>query len=1624
MNQGAAAPPAAVAVNATAAPDLATDANAAAAAANAPDWSDSADNSNSQEDEFIPPPQGPSLSYERKIRLHKYAENRARSCLGLLSETSSALWKVHDCKNDIGVYKPSSDWSESVSAKAVVFANAAFPNVLKTIYDLKTSDKFKLFMRKVLGDMFLDAEVLEDLNGTGVYPSANPPRDAREMYKQAAIKWWAIKSGSLASKSSDFYVLEYIGIETSGGDIVACYLFQESLAEVGGMPHIQGNNLERSQFDALICKFERTSSPDYKDDFVTISIAFQRPPPMVSLFRSNPAVEMVMQLARGLHATRHGEGEVSVSWIQISSSSSSDYTKSVRDGRGDWTEMGIAFALCFPSVETYVSWFSGYSPVGVNSEYCMGTVTKASNKTIYEIDCKPAAEVYQEWLDVASDKSQTELSSIGFPRLGSLHPLGTTIDFVSNQMEIDRSIDANSSSSLCSMQSSDWSKLINMTAVITGINEDGSLSTTSSVASGTNVVLMETSAQSLKTAINKMGAQAVESNKFYIHETIGCLMFLSAGVQALLGHKSMAEMVGAYKDWSGGASLMGMTTFGEIGHLPNSNDFPHYDSLILDGTRRRESPSPSAAAQSQQKSLIASPLVIISAQTLPLPFAVVAQRVERRVSLEIAIPGAAPLEEVKKDEKLQTNGHVEHVKPQETAATKTSSSSSEKKRAATNPPAVTASTAGATLKKFKFGGISLKPGNQKNVVKKKPAVFFNTLSEDTNPPLNGEKEHTNKQKLLLEEQKQEEKAKFLAEEDAVPKQLDLNTEEDEEKGETPEERRKREEEEARQRERVQKVVEEVDPLDAYMAGLVDESARANPAANVISQSEIEAKGKINIYGTFLPPDAAEQAGAVVTTPSAETQTTTSATNETPEEREAREERELKEFMRAIKEKREQEEKKTSGGTAATGNEAGPEADDPMLKKDDTGRIYQGFEEDIIGEDSALMDQRSALEILQDQQKKKEIKPVDHSKMNYLPLQKKFYVVPKEIKDLSEEEVEAQRQESEIKVRGKNCPRPLQKWTQCGFSVRMLQLIKKHGYEEPFAIQKQALPAIMSGRDVIGIAKTGSGKTLAFLLPMFRHILAQPPLQESEGPIGIVMAPARELAQQIYVEARKFSKGLGLSATAVYGGSSVSEQIANLKRGSDIVICTPGRMIDILCMSAGKMVSLQRVTYVVLDEADRMFDMGFEPQITKIMMNIRPDRQTLLFSATFPRSVESLARKVLKKPVEITVGTRSTASGDITQYVEVREEDDKFMRLLQLLGLWYEKGNILVFVNKQQACDQIFQDLMKAGYPALSLHGGKDQVDRDYTIDDFKRKVRTVMVATSVAGRGLDVKDLVLVINYHCPNHMEDYVHRVGRTGRAGRKGTAYTFISPDEEEYSVDLVKALENAKQIVPPELITLAEGFTAKVKRGEARYHGSGFKGKGFTFDETERNETQRTADLQRRQYELDQGILVEDSGAADDDDTEEPSKENTANSTEKPPAPAGPKAMPIDSEAMSAFIKAQKIIQNLDLKYKGNGSGENHFVEELEINDYPQQARWRVTQKEASDSVAELTGAAVITRGSYIPAGRKPNPSERKLYLAIEGPTQSSVIEARRELQRVLDETTMQVGLGGDKYGKYSL
>lgn len=232
---------------------------------------------------------------------------------------------------------------------------------------------------------------------------------------------------------------------------------------------------------------------------------------------------------------------------------------------------------------------------------------------------------------------------------------------------------------------------------------------------------------------------------------------------------------------------------------------------------------------------------------------------------------------------------------------------------------------------------------------------------------------------------------------------------------------------------------------------------------------------------------------------------------------------------------------------------------------------------------------------------------------------------------------------------------------------------------------------------------------------------------------------------------------------------MAEQIGELKRGTHVVVATPGRLIDVLTMQSGKVLSLRRVTFIVLDEADRMYDMGFAPQISAITSAIRPDRQTVLFSATFPKAVETLARKSLQYPVEVMVGGRSVASDNVTQYAELVEDDEKFLRLLQLLGEHVEgTKKVIVFVDTQVRADALFEQLLRNGYPALSLHGGMEQEDRDSTISDFKRKDGpNVLAATGVAGRGLDVPLCSCVINFSAPNHLEAYVHQVGRTGTFG-----------------------------------------------------------------------------------------------------------------------------------------------------------------------------------------------------------------------------------------------------------------
>ncbi|KAG2581739.1 DEAD-box ATP-dependent RNA helicase 42-like [Panicum virgatum] len=739
--------------------------------------------------------------------------------------------------------------------------------------------------------------------------------------------------------------------------------------------------------------------------------------------------------------------------------------------------------------------------------------------------------------------------------------------------------------------------------------------------------------------------------------------------------------------------------------------------------------------------------------------------------------------------------------------------------------------------------------------------------------------------------------------------------------------------------------------------------------------------------------------------------------------------------------------KNTKDAVSNGDKKGPRrAMGRIMQGDDSESDYDDADDEGAGEDDE--DDEEFIKRVK-KTKAEKLAIVDHSKIDYQPFRKNFYIEVKDITRMTSEEVVAYRKELELNVHGKDVPKPIKTWVQSGMTSKLLDTIKKLGFEKPMPIQAQALPIIMSGRDCIGIAKTGSGKTIAFVLPMLRHVKDQPPVVPGDGPIGLIMAPTRELVVQIHSDIKKFSKVLGINCVAIYGGSGVAQQISELKRGAEIVVCTPGRMIDILCTSSGKITNLRRVTFLVMDEADRMFDMGFEPQITRIVQNTRPDRQTVLFSATFPRQVEILARKVLTKPVEIQVGGRSVVNKDITQLVEVRPDSDRFFRLLELLGEWYVKGKILVFVHSQDKCDSLLKDLFQHGYPCLSLHGGKDQTDRESTMADFKSNVCSLLIATSVAARGLDVKELELVVNYDVPNHYEDYVHRVGRTGRAGRKGFAVTFISEEEERYAPDLVKALELSQQAVPEDLKALADRFMAKVKQGTEQAHGTGYGGSGFKFNEEE-DEARKTAKkAQAREYGYE-----EDKSDSDSDEEGGVRKAGgdlaaqaianahaaaalvankaASNANQQVSGTAAVPLIPLlaatnqqNDEATARALQAAMNLQQNLARIQAHAVPE-HYEAELEINDFPQNARWKITHKETLAPIQDWTGAAITTRGTYIPQGKIVGANERKLYLFIEGPTESSVKKAKAELKRVLEDCANQaLNLPGSaQTGKYSV
>ncbi|KAJ1552613.1 hypothetical protein HK405_010647, partial [Cladochytrium tenue] len=438
-------------------------------------------------------------------------------------------------------------------------------------------------------------------------------------------------------------------------------------------------------------------------------------------------------------------------------------------------------------------------------------------------------------------------------------------------------------------------------------------------------------------------------------------------------------------------------------------------------------------------------------------------------------------------------------------------------------------------------------------------------------------------------------------------------------------------------------------------------------------------------------------------------------------------------------------------------------------------------------------------------------PVDHSKITYIPIEKELYTEHDAVAGLTEDRVNALRREFDIHVTGATVPRPCFSFAHFGFDEPLMSIISRQGFSEPTAIQKQAVPAALCGRDVLGMAQTGSGKTAAFIWPMLVHIMEQPELTRAEpGPIGLILAPTRELATQIYNEAKKYGKAYSLKVSSLVGGASKGEQFKELRGGGgsggvEIVVATPGRLIDMVKMKA---TNLRRCSFLVIDEADRMFDMGFEPQVRSICDHVRPDRQTLLFSATFPKRVEKLARDVLTDPIRISIGGVGQTNEDVQQDVVILEDETmKWDWLTSRLTGMLRDGSVVIFVGKKAAVDELSANLRAhAAVPCVALHGDMAQSERDAVIKDLRSGRANVLVCTDVAARGLDVKTVRHVVNFDVARDMDAHVHRCGRTGRAGEKGTAHTLVTKADDRFAADLVRNLEGSGRPPPPPLVDVA--------------------------------------------------------------------------------------------------------------------------------------------------------------------------------------------------------------------------
>ncbi|CDZ98663.1 pre-mrna-splicing atp-dependent rna helicase prp28 [Phaffia rhodozyma] len=433
---------------------------------------------------------------------------------------------------------------------------------------------------------------------------------------------------------------------------------------------------------------------------------------------------------------------------------------------------------------------------------------------------------------------------------------------------------------------------------------------------------------------------------------------------------------------------------------------------------------------------------------------------------------------------------------------------------------------------------------------------------------------------------------------------------------------------------------------------------------------------------------------------------------------------------------------------------------------------------------------------------------------------------KSLEEMKDRDWRIFREDFSIAARGGSIPLPMRNWAESNIPPQILDVIQQVGYVEPSPIQRQAIPIGLQNRDLIGIAETGSGKTAAFVIPMLTYIGRLPPLSDQNrhmGPYAMILAPTRELAQQIEVETKKFAAPMGYTCVSIVGGRSVDEQQYNLRDGAEIIIATPGRLKDVI---DSHVLVLSQCSYVVMDEADRMVDLGFEEQLTFILerlpaANVKPEgvdvadlmgtredgqpwRVTTLFSATMPPPVERLTRKYLRKPAVVTIGVAGQAVDTVEQRVEfVQGDEKKKQRMIQILRTVGLPPPMIIFCNQKKTADMVLKDIQRAGFSATTLHSGKNQEQREAALQSLRDGTHDILIATDLAGRGIDVPDVSLVINWQMSNTIEAYVHRIGRTGRAGKTGLAITFLGHEDEEVMYDLKNEISKSERSkMEPEL------------------------------------------------------------------------------------------------------------------------------------------------------------------------------------------------------------------------------